>query len=211
MAALTPPPSTKRKSRKDSESTLIIPTFIPTMQPALVDEPPAGDDWLHEIKYDGYRTQLAIGGSQVRAFTRNGHDWTAKYPDIAQAAGRIDCQSALIDGEVCVQDERGVTDFAALRSAMTKEPWRLVFFAFDLLHLNGVDLRRQPLEERRAHLRWILEGNSGSAMATAQTSSSLPTRWGLRVSSRSARAVDISPAERTPGSRSRLGIPILST
>jgi len=160
MAALTPPPSTKRKSRKDSESTLIIPKFIPTMQPTLVDEPPAGGQWLHEIKYDGYRTQLAIGGGEVKAFTRNGHDWTAKYPDIVQAGGGIDCMSALIDGEVCVQDEHGVTDFGAVRSAITSEPWRLVFFAFDLLHLNGVDLRREPLEERRAHLRWILEGSS---------------------------------------------------
>lgn len=160
MAALTPAPSKKRQSRKDSESTLIIPKFIPTMQPTLVDEPPAGGQWLHEIKYDGYRTQLAIGGGEVQAFTRNGHDWTSKYPDIVQAAAGIDCQSALIDGEVCVQDERGVTDFGELQSAMTKDPSRLVFFAFDLLHLNGVDIRRKPIEERRAHLRWILEGTS---------------------------------------------------
>lgn len=160
MAALTPPPSTKRKSRTDSESTLIIPKFVPTMQPTLVDDPPAGGEWLHEIKYDGYRTQLAIGGGQVRAFTRNGHDWTNRYLGIVGAAAGIDCGSALIDGEVCVQDEHGVTDFGYLQSAMTKEPWRLVFFAFDLLHLNGVDMRRKPLEERRAHLRWILEGSS---------------------------------------------------
>lgn len=66
MAALTPPPSTKRKSRKDSESTLSVPKFIPSMQPTLVDEPPAGGDWLHEIKYDGYRTQLAIGCRESR-------------------------------------------------------------------------------------------------------------------------------------------------
>jgi len=158
MAALTPAPSTKRRSRTDSESTLILPKFIPTMQPTLVDEPPDGGEWLHEIKYDGNRTQLAIGGGEVRAYTRNGHDWTEKYSRIVAGAARIDCRSALIDGEVCVQNEHGVTDFGALRSAMTKTPERLIFFAFDLLHLNGVDMRRKPLEERRAHLRWILEG-----------------------------------------------------
>ena len=162
MAALTPAPSTKRQSRRDSESTLILPSFIPTMQPTLVDDPPDDGDWLHEIKYDGYRTQLAIAGGQVRAYTRNGYDWTEKYPRIVSAATRIACKSALIDGEVCVQNEQGVTDFGALRSAMTKEPGRLIFFAFDLLHLNGVDMRKKPLEERRAHLRWILEGKKGA-------------------------------------------------
>ncbi|CAN7596610.1 ATP-dependent DNA ligase [Devosia sp. LjRoot3] len=118
------------------------------MQPTLVDDPPAGNRWLHEIKYDGYRTQLAIGGGQVKAFTRNGHDWTNRYLGIVGAAAGIDCASALIDGEVCVQNEDGVTDFGYLQSAMIKEPWKLVFIAFDLLHLNGVD----PSEEaaRRA-------------------------------------------------------------
>jgi ATP-dependent DNA ligase len=130
------------------------------MQPTLVDDSPAGGDWLHEIKYDGYRTQLSIFSGEVRAYTRNGHDWTAKYPSIVQAAAVMDCQSALIDGEVCAQNELGVTDFSVLRSALTSDPGRLVFFAFDLLHLNGVDLRKRPLEERRAHLRWILEGTS---------------------------------------------------
>lgn len=158
MAALTPAPSTKRQSRRDSESILILPAFIPTMQPTLVDDPPDDDGWLHEIKYDGYRTQLAIAGGQVRAYTRNGYDWTEKYPRIVQAAARIGCTSALIDGEVCVQNEHGVTDFGALRRAVTAEPHRLIFFAFDLLHLNGYDMRKKPLEERRAHLRWILEG-----------------------------------------------------
>lgn len=160
MAGLTPDLRQKRAPRRDSESTLILPKFVPTMQPTLVDEPPEGE-WLHEIKYDGYRTQLAIGGGQVRAYTRNGHDWTEKYPTIVQHAGRLDCRSALIDGEVAVQNEHGVTDFAAMSRAVASEPHRLVFFAFDLLHLNGVDMRKAPLEERRAHLRWTVEGIPG--------------------------------------------------
>lgn len=163
MAALTPASDTKRQSRIDSESTFTIPSFVPTMQPTLVDQPPKGDGWLHEVKYDGYRTQLAIADGRVRAYTRNGHDWTDKYTRIVQTAARIDCKSALIDGEVVVQNERGITDFEALRGAIKKEPFRLVFFAFDLLHLNGIDMRKAPLEERRAHLRWILEGGSASS------------------------------------------------
>jgi bifunctional non-homologous end joining protein LigD len=149
---------TKRPPRTDSESTL---NFIPTMQPKLVDEPPSGDGWLHEIKYDGYRTQLIIEGGQVRALTRNGHDWTEKYGPIVRSARALDCSSAIIDGEVCVQNEAGATDFHSLRRAITSEPQRLVFFAFDLLHLNGEDLRSRPLEERRAHLRFLMSGAVG--------------------------------------------------
>lgn len=92
-------------------------------------------------------------------YTRNGHDWTERYPLIIESAQRIDCRSALIDGEICVQNEHGVTDFAALPAAIRNDPGSLIFFAFDLLHLDGDDLRSQPLEERRAKLRWMLDGN----------------------------------------------------
>jgi bifunctional non-homologous end joining protein LigD len=143
MAGLRPATSPKRPRRTDSESTL---TFIPTMQPTLVDEPPSGGEWLHEIKYDGYRTQLVIQKGKVQAFTRNGHDWTAKYGPVVS------------DGEICVQNAAGVTAFAALRGAIGSEPHRLIFFAFDLLHLDGDDLRARPLEERRAKLRFLLTG-----------------------------------------------------
>src|SRR6218665_811923 len=161
MAGVTPATRKKRSAAPDSESTLSIPAFVETMQPTLVDEPPAGSGWLHEIKYDGYRTQLAIAGGQVRAYTRNGHHWTAKYGPIVEDAARLECRSALIDGEVVVQDDAGVTDFGQLRRAMTAEPHRLAFFAFDLLHLDGEDLRQQPLEERRAKLRWLLRSAPG--------------------------------------------------
>ena len=158
MARLRPATQAKRQPRTDSESTL---QFIPTMQPRLVDEPPEGDEWLHEIKYDGYRTQLIIEGGSVRAFTRNGHDWTDKYKPIVRDAKVLRCASAIIDGEICVQDEAGVTDFSSLRRAITSDPDRLVFFAFDLLHLNGEDMRKRPLEERRAHLRLLMSGAFG--------------------------------------------------
>lgn len=158
MAGLTPSPRQKRSPRTDSESIL---KFVPTMQPTMVVEPPAGPGWLHEIKYDGYRSQIIIEGPSVRAFTRNGHDWTAKYGPIIQSARSLLCKSAIIDGEICVQDEAGVTDFGALPAAMAKDPRRLVMFAFDLLHLDGEDLRKAPLEERRAKLRYLVSGSPG--------------------------------------------------
>ncbi|MBU1335724.1 MAG: ATP-dependent DNA ligase [Alphaproteobacteria bacterium] len=132
------------------------------MQPTLVDTPPAGSDWLHEIKYDGYRTQLAIWSGHALAYSRNGNNWTAKFGAIVEDAKAIPALSALIDGEVCVQDENGVTDFTALPTAITWHPERLVFFAFDLLHLDGDDLTGKSLEERRAKLRWLVDQVPGS-------------------------------------------------
>jgi ATP-dependent DNA ligase len=132
------------------------------MQPKLVELPPSGDGWLHEIKYDGYRVQIHVDGGNVTTYTRNGHDWTAKFAPIAKAARGIPARQAIIDGEICVQDEKGVTDFSALPSAMKSRPHDLVFFAFDLLHLDGQDLRPAPLEERRAKLRALVSQVIGS-------------------------------------------------
>lgn len=130
--------------------------FIQPMSPTLVAEPPAGGGWLHEIKHDGFRTQIIIQGGVARAFSRNGLDWTSEYGPIVDAAGRLGCDTAILDGEVAVQDERGLTDFGALRSAMKHASHRLIFFAFDLLHLDGEDLRNRPIEARRASLEELL-------------------------------------------------------
>lgn len=126
--------------------------FLEPMLPSLVDQAPEGDTWIHEIKYDGYRTQLAIAGKDTRAFTRNGFDWTDRYGPIVEAARSLRCLSAVLDGEICVQDEGGVTRFNALRSAIRNKPERLIFFAFDLLSLDGEDLRADPLLARRLRL-----------------------------------------------------------
>jgi len=123
--------------------------FIPPLLPTLVDEPPAGDDWQHEIKHDGWRVQLVIDGPNIRTFTRNGHDYSTQMAAIVSAAGALHCTSAVIDGELIVQDEEGRSDYEALRRAMTGEPSRLVYYAFDLLLLDGKDLRRDSLEQRR--------------------------------------------------------------
>lgn len=124
--------------------------------------PPAGGDWLHEIKYDGYRIQLHVDHGKLTTYTRNGHDWSEKFQPIIRDARAIPATMAIIDGEICVQNEAGVTDFGALPAALKSRPGDLVYFAFDLLHLAGEDLRPAPLEERRAKLHLLISQVSGS-------------------------------------------------
>jgi len=95
-----------------------MPQFINPQLPTAVDHPPLRAGWIHEVKHDGYRTLLIIERRKARAYTRNGFDWTERYPDIAKAAIKLDCRSAIMDGEVIVQDERGISDFEALKSAI---------------------------------------------------------------------------------------------
>ncbi|CAN7309859.1 ATP-dependent DNA ligase [Mesorhizobium caraganae] len=124
--------------------------FVDPLLPTLVEKPPEGVDWIHEVKFDGYRSQIVKDAGGVRVFTRRGLDWTSKYRDIAKAAGELDeVQSAIIDGETIVLNDAGLSDFAALRKAITQRQHDLYFVAFDLLHLNGHDLRNMPLEDRR--------------------------------------------------------------
>jgi DNA ligase D-like protein (predicted ligase) len=147
--------------------------WIDTMQPTLVDKLPDLPGWSYEIKHDGYRTQMVIDAGGVRAFTRNGHDWTAKYPMVVEAAAGLPCRSAIIDGEIVVQDGKGVSDFTALRSALITAPDRVLFYAFDLLHLDGTDLRKRSTVERREVLRSLLEP-SLTADSRIQLSDDLP-------------------------------------
>jgi bifunctional non-homologous end joining protein LigD len=130
--------------------------FVEPMAPTLVDEPPGGAGWIHEIKYDGYRTELIVEDGRCRAFTRRGFDWTDRYAAMADAAAALPCESAILDGEVIVQDARGRSDFHALRRAIEARRGGLVFMAFDLLHLDGRDLRPWPVERRRAALEKLL-------------------------------------------------------
>ena len=88
--------------------------FIEPQLASSVDEPPEGDHWIYEIKHDGYRCQVLLERGRVRVLTRNGHDWTDRYPSIVVAAANLPCKSAIIDGEAVVQDDNGVSDFAAL-------------------------------------------------------------------------------------------------
>jgi bifunctional non-homologous end joining protein LigD len=125
--------------------------------------PPAGDGWIHEIKHDGIRTLVLVERGRARAFSRRGLDWTARYPRILGAAMALKCRSAIIDGEAVVQDEAGRSDLAAFHSALDAEPHKVLLFAFDLLHLDGKDVRREPLEERWACLRRLIAPDPHSA------------------------------------------------
>ena len=131
-------------------------SFIEPQLPSLVEQPPAGEKWVHEIKHDGYRTLLTIQRASVVAYTRNGYDWTDRYPRIVEAGATLRCKSALLDGEVIVQDRRGASDFEALQAALRSKRAPLIFYAFDLLHLDGKDYRNAPLVERRARLKHLV-------------------------------------------------------
>jgi bifunctional non-homologous end joining protein LigD len=176
------------------------------MLPSLVEAAPDGAEWLHEIKYDGYRTQLAIDGRDIRAFTRNGHDWTDRYAPVVTSARGLRCQSAIIDGEMCVQNEAGVTDFRAFRRSIESAPHRLVLFAFDLLLLDGRDLRDDPLIDRRRRLQDLIGVDmvtrihfSGHHAATGQPSSGLPISTASRASFPSEPTAAAKTAGRMPG------------
>jgi bifunctional non-homologous end joining protein LigD len=129
----------------------------------LVEEPPRGGDWLHEIKYDGYRIGCHLGKRRAQLESRNGKDWTGTFPEVVEAARALAIQSALLDGEVVVVLPDGRTSFQALQNALTgRRGARLAYYVFDLLELDGRDLSRRPLEERKEALRRIVPGAGAS-------------------------------------------------
>src|SRR5215470_7820116 len=109
--------------------------FIKPQLATLVDQPPPRAGWIHEVKHDGYRTLLVVERRKARAYTRNGFDWTERYAGITKAAAKLDCSSAIIDGEVIVQNERGVSDFEALKSAIR----------FDVRYVPKADILLRPM------------------------------------------------------------------
>ena len=135
----------------------------------LVKAPPAGDRWVHEIKYDGYRIGCLIDKKGVRLISRNGKDWTHVFPSIAEAAKKLRTSDALIDGEVAMVMPDGRTSFAALQQAAAGSTSHapLVYFVFDLIRLDGQPLDRLPLEERKARLRALVEPASPKPKAKA--------------------------------------------
>jgi DNA ligase D-like protein (predicted ligase) len=136
--------------------------FIVPQLASSVALPPEGDQWIHEIKYDGYRCQVLLEPDRIRVLTRNGYDWSDRYPSIVRAASALPCESAIIDGEAIVQDSTGASDFDALNTAMHWRPESIILYAFDLMHLNGIDIRRRALADRRAVLRALLRSDDES-------------------------------------------------
>ncbi|MCF8478776.1 MAG: DNA ligase D, partial [Pseudolabrys sp.] len=152
-----------KKARKKKSGPVELPSFVKPQLATLVDVPPSGGDWIHEIKYDGYRAQAAIADGTVVIRTRNGLDWTDKFASLVPALSALPCRSALLDGEIAVADAQGHTDFGKLQDALSNGRGGLSYFVFDLLALDGADLRKRPLIERKDALRDLLK-KSGSPL-----------------------------------------------
>ena len=139
---------------KGVEATL--PAMIAPQLATLTDRAPEGDDWLAEIKFDGYRALCRVENGRAALYTRAGNDWTAKWKDIAAAAAGLPAENAWLDGEVVALDEQGNVSFQLLQN-MAQNGSRLAYYAFDLPYLNGRDLRAMPLLQRKELLRTLLE------------------------------------------------------
>jgi bifunctional non-homologous end joining protein LigD len=157
--------STSRSSpaRRATSRGAAMPAFVEPQLATLVEHPPSSAGWVHEIKLDGYRLQVRVQGGKARLLTRSGLDWTAKFPEVAAAAHPLpDC---IIDGEVVALDAHRVPSFADLQAALSEhETAKLTFFAFDLLYLKDMDLRSEPMSERKQQLSELLDKLDSSTL-----------------------------------------------
>src|SRR5215471_14333366 len=134
-----------------------LPNWILPQVAQLVDAAPEGDQWLHEIKFDGYRMHARLDRGAVKLLMRTGLDWTHKYPAIAKAVSSLGARQAYLDGELCGVGTDGVTSFSIVQLASDSgDAATLVFFLFDLLHLDGEELRPRPLSDRKSPLAALL-------------------------------------------------------
>ncbi|WP_367237157.1 DNA ligase D [Pseudomonas sp. Rh2] len=153
-------PAKPRRKAKPSA----LPDKLQPQLATLVDSPPSGD-WHYEVKFDGYRILARIDADDVRLFTRNGHDWSAKLSRQVEALKALGLDSAWLDGEMVVVDENGGTDFQALQNAFdTEHDDNITYYLFDLLYLSGKDLRELPVQDRRATLAKLLEHNTSDTL-----------------------------------------------
>ena len=138
-----------------------LPLALTPQLATLVEAPPAGTGWIYEVKFDGYRVLARIDGGDVRLFTRNGNDWSARLKTLRQDVRGLAIGSAWLDGEIAALDARGLPSFQLLQRAFDASSTQdIVYFVFDLPWFGGYDLRRVPLVERRALLQRVLEGNA---------------------------------------------------
>lgn len=137
-----------------------MPARIEPQLATAAPKPPSGEGWLHEIKFDGYRTMVHLEGGTAKLITRSGIDWTKRYGKLAAAFRDLPCSDAVIDGEIVVLDDKGISRFAALQDALASgHDELLVFYAFDLVHLNGWDLTGTELGKRKDILETLLAGH----------------------------------------------------
>jgi bifunctional non-homologous end joining protein LigD len=155
--AAKPEKSAKTKLPKGAKGGP-LPVFVEPALATLKDKVPTGAQWLHEIKFDGYRVQARLQDGKAKLLTRTGLDWTRRFgKEIRSAIEAIPARRALIDGELVVETDAGATDFSALQEDLAAgRSDRFTFYAFDLLHLEGLDLTPAPLEERKEALRALL-------------------------------------------------------
>ncbi|WP_460096339.1 DNA ligase D [Pseudomonas sp. S3_C01] len=151
-----------RGAAKTTLSGAVAGPLPDTLKPelaTLVESAPEGE-WLYEIKFDGYRVMARIEHGDVRLLTRNGHDWTHKLPRQAEALAELGLESAWLDGEMVVANDQGVPDFQALQNAFEAgSSGKIAYYLFDMPYLNGMDLRKVPVQERRTALAAVLEPN----------------------------------------------------
>jgi bifunctional non-homologous end joining protein LigD len=147
----------KRSSRGHTAPKVPMPGFIAPCDPTLQEQAPTGPDWVYEIKTDGYRAQVHIRRGEVTIYSRSGYDWTEQFAAIAQAVKKLNVREAIIDGEATVLGNTGLPDFQALRRELANpQSKRLLYHAFDLLYLDGRDLRRASLLDRKQALKSVL-------------------------------------------------------
>lgn len=144
-----------------------MPRRVDPCVATLVDKPPKGPEWTFEVKWDGYRLAVHVESGEVRAITRGGYDWSKKFGSIVAEARELGHATMIIDGEAVVLDDQGRSDFGLLQRAVGRRPSlhdaaEIIFFAFDLLYLDGQDLRMMPLSERRQLLEPIVSGRTGA-------------------------------------------------
>ncbi len=162
-------PLTRRSRRSPDKSPQPdpMPARIDPCLATLVAKPPNGTDWAFEVKWDGYRLAVHIEKGGVKILTRGGHDWTARFPSILAESPHLPLKTAVLDGEAVVLDDQGRSDFGLLQRALGRrpaahEPGEIILYAFDLLYLDGRDLRHLPQRERRRLLEPLLEGRIGA-------------------------------------------------
>jgi|SRR5579863_2048154 len=149
----------KRGTKKSSRSVeTILPDFVPLSLATLYEQPPRGPSWLHEIKFDGYRTEARLDHGKVKLLTRKQQDWTHRFKPVAKAVAALAANTALLDGEIVVEGENGISDFSLLQTDLKDgRSDRCVYYVFDLLYLNGRDLTEAPLSARKAALAGLLK------------------------------------------------------
>lgn len=179
------PTKVKKKVPAKSKKPHSLPFVTPELA-LLVDEPPTGSEWLHELKFDGYRIQAHANGDDIALYTRSGQNWTSKFPSIEQGLAKLNLDNAVIDGEIVILDEQGRSDFQLLQNALkSNNSKNMFFYAFDILASNGKDLRSLELQQRKDELQKVLKKSvpqirySGEFEGTGKSLLALAKKHGL--------------------------------